>query len=564
MSDLRSSLGSVGRLLYGLLRRVFLREDLQFILHCLFLLWMMTFLRPMFSAATPTASYESFSIAWSLIAKDHAFLLRLIQDQHFPLLQSLQTLRQLLVLFLVIPTLVFVTTRRRLRWKDWEAGASLRVLVMVMLVALAWSGSTFEYSIYLDRGHALDRLLLVALTALAWRTPLAVPFATRWAIVMLEEAYVPIPLDDFDFRSVAEVLIVFSCFTWASLLRSFKTKHFLLVGLGCWASYYYAAGMAKINYGPAWSWFLENHISNIAANAHVRGWMSFLSDGTFSAAVAFIRRFDLALAAYTLMVELGALVVFVHPRIVRAWVGLCALLHFGIFAFTGIFFWKWLVTNLAFYFFLRYDGAAIAKQMCRRWLVVLFAITMVYDSRGRDYFYPQPRVAWYDSKFEENYVLYAIGKSGHKYLVAPGYLTPMDMHWTQGRLCYATSERSITGIYGTTGNYGVVKKLEVLATPEEALKLINSGYPCANPTRQAVFDDFFVRYFGNLNRHDRELQWVSAVGAPRHLWVMPRGDLYDRQEPVEKIELWRDLVVNQGNALHHLEMKLVHTVLIPP
>jgi hypothetical protein len=554
----------MGRLLYGLLRRLFLREDLQFILHCLFLLWMMTFLRPMFSAATPTASYESFSIAWSLIVKDNAFLIRLLHDRHFPSLQSLQTLRQLLVLFLVIPTLTFVITRRRLRWKDWEAGASLRVLVMVMLVALAWSGSTFEYSIYLDRGHALDRLLLVALTALAWRTPLAVPFAARWAIVMLEEAYVPIPLDDFDFRSVAEVLIVFSCFTWASLLRSFKTKHFLLVGLGAWASYYYAAGMAKVNYGPAWSWFLENHISNIAANAHVRGWMSFLSDGTFSAGVAFIRRFDLALAAYTLVIELGALVVFVHPRIVRAWVVFCALLHFGIFAFTGIFFWKWMVTNLAFYFFLRYGGAKIAKQMCRRWLVVLFAIAMVYNSRGRDYFYPQTGVAWYDSKFEENYILYAIGKSGHKYLVAPGYLTPMDMHWTQGRLCYATSERSITGIYGTTGNYGLVKKLETLATPEEALKLINTGSPCANPKRQAIFDDFFVRYFRNLNRHDRGLQWVSAVGAPRHLWVLPKGDLYDRQEPVEKIELWRDLVVNQGEALHHLEMKLVHTVPIPP
>ena len=564
MSDLRSSLASLGRLLHGLLRRVFLREDLQFILHCLFLLWMMTLLRAMFSAATPNASYEAVNIAWSLVEKDHALLIRAIHDRRFPSLQSLQTLRQLLVLFPVIPTLVFLAARRRLRWTDWEAGKSLRVLVMVLLVALAWSGSTFEYSMYLDRGHALDRLLLVALTLLSWRTPLAVPFATRWVIVMLEEAYVPIPLDDFDFRSVAEVLIVFSCFTWASLQRSFKTKHFLLVGLGAWASYYYAAGTAKINYGPAWSWLLENHISNISANAHVRGWLVFLSDGTFSAGVSFIRRFDLALAAYTLLIELGALVVFVHPRVVRAWVVFCALLHFGIFALTGIFFWKWMVTNLAFYFFLRYGGAAISKQMCRRKAVVLFAIAMVYYSRGRGYFYPQTGVAWYDSKFVENYVFYAIGQSGKKYLVSPGYLTPMDMHWTQGRLCYATNERSITGIYGTTGNYDLVQKLETLSSPEEALKLINTGGVCTNVKRQATFDDFFVRYFRNLNRHDRQLQWVSWIGAPRHLWVTPKGDMYERQEPVAKIELWRDLVVNQGDALHHLELKLVHTVLIPP
>ncbi|MEP7126545.1 MAG: hypothetical protein ABJE95_36780 [Byssovorax sp.] len=559
-----SGLLSLGRLLWGLLRRLLWREDLQFIVHCLFLLWMMSFLRAMFSAVTPTASYEAASIAWSLVVKDNALLLRAIHDRRFPSLQSLQTLRQLLVVFLVIPTVVLLAARRKLRWTDWEAGKSLRVMVMVMLVTLAWSGSTFEYNIYLDRGHALDRLLLVALTLMSWRTPLAVPFATRWSIVMLKEAYVPIPLDDFDFRSVPEVLIVFSCFTWASLHKSFKTRHFLLVGLGAWASYYYAAGMAKINYGPSWSWFLENHISNISANAHVRGWLSFLSDSTFSKGVAFIRRFDLALAGYTLLIELGALVVFVHPRVVRTWVLLCALLHFGIFAFTGIFFWKWMVTNLAFYFFLRYGGSTIVKQMCRPRLVVLFAIAMVYNSRGRGYFYPQTGVAWYDSKFMENYVLYAIGKSGHKYLIRPGYLAPMDTHWTQGRLCYATNERSITGIYGSTGNFPLLQKLEALSTPEEALKLLSTGGVCTNVKRRAIFDEFFTRYFGNLNHHDRGLQWVSWIGAPRHLWVFPKGDLYDRQEPVEKIELWRDLVVNQGEQLHHLEMKLVHTVPIPP
>ena len=91
---------------------------------------------------------------------------------------------------------------------------------------------------------ALTSAKLTVIPALVSR--LAVPFAVRWAIVMIKEAYIPITLDDFDFRPVPEVIIVFSCFLWAGLLRGFKTKHFLFAGIACWASYYYAAGVAKL------------------------------------------------------------------------------------------------------------------------------------------------------------------------------------------------------------------------------------------------------------------------------------------------------------------------------
>ena len=550
----RFSLTPIAQLLGGIVKRFFAREDVRFILHCVFLLWLLSLLRPMFSAMVPRASYESPVIVWSLIRDDLTRVVVAALQHRLPSLH---------VLFLVVPTLVILITRRRVTWRAWESGYSLRALVMLMLFLLAWTGATFEYNIYLHQGHVVDRLLLVALVALSWRTPLAVPFAARWAIIMIEEAYVPIPIDDFDFRPVGEILIVFSCFTWASIRRSFATKHFLLVALGVWASYYYVAGVAKINYGPAWSWLRDNHLSNIAINAHIRGWLGFVPDPIFLAFASVARRVDIVLAGFTLVVELGALVCFVHPRALRAWLMLCFVLNGGIFLFTGIFFWKWMATSLAFWFFLRRGGAAMAKKMCREKAVVLFAIVIVYYSRERLYYHPQLGVAWYDSRFLENYILYAVAPSGEKYLVSPSYITPMETHWVQGRLCYATTERSLTGIYGTIGNYNAMMRLEGATSPGEALKMLNSSGRCTNPKRRELFDQFFIRYFGNLNRYGRSLRWLRWVEMPTHLWVQPRGNLYEEQEPVERIELWRELVVNQGGALHRLETKKVHEVPIP-
>jgi len=550
----RFSPAPFAQLLGGMVRRFFAREDVRFILHCVVLLWLLSVLRPMFSAAAPRVSYESPVVVWSLIQED---FIRIVVGARRLRLPSLN------VLFLVVPTLVFVLARRRVTWKAWESGRSLRALVMLMLGLLAWTGSTFEYNIYLNQGHVFDRLLLVALVALSWRTPLAVPFAARWAYLMIQEAYVPVPLDDFDFRPVYEILIVFSCFAWASLRRSFNSRHFLLVALGVWASYYYAAGVAKINYGPAWSWLLDNHLSNIAVNAHIRGWLGFVSDPVFLTFASFIRRFDVVLAGFTLVVELSALVCFLHPRFIRTWLLLCFALNGGIFLLTGIFFWKWMATSLALWFFLRRGGAVIVKKMCRQKAVVLFAIFIVYNSRQRLYYNPQTGVAWYDTRFLENYLLYAVSPSGQRYLVSPSYIRPMEMHWVQGRLCYATSEKSITGIYGTAGNHALLTRLETLSAPEEALKLLDRGGRCTNPKRQEVFDQFITRYFGNLNRYGRSLHWLRWIEMPTHLWVQPQGNLYQEQEPVEHIELWRELVVNHGGALHRLETKKVHEVPIP-
>lgn len=538
--------------------RLRLRENLVFALHAAVIIALLFVYRPVFMSRVGEKAYKAPIIVTSLLWSDWQSLLRFFHGKGEGAVD---------LLFLFVPTAILLATRRRLRWTDFDHGKSLRNFICAVLAILVWSGSTADYNSYLDLGHFIDRALLVALGIGSFFTPLAVPFAVRFAFILIKEAYVPIAQDDFDFRSLPEVLTVFSCFVWASVFKSFKTRHFLFTGIACWASYYFAAGVAKMNVGPEWwSWTLTDHVSNLSMGAHIRGWASWIPDDTYIAINEAVRKGDLVSTLYTMILELGALsAFFIRPRLTRYMFVGCFALHFGIFALTGICFWKWMFANWAFFFYLGWGGKKPLEEMFRTPLAVaVLGTILVFFSRDRTYFYPQTGVAWYDSRMVENYLLYGIGQSGKRYFIDTSTLAPSDMHWTQGRLCYATRERSVTGIYGVGRNYSAIMALDKTNDPKEALRLLAKGRRCDNAKQQAVFDDFFKKYFQTLNKKGRQHRWLAWIGRPRHLWIFPKNEpkFWD-QEPITRVELWREVTVYIDEKITTLETKKTHTVEIP-
>lgn len=532
------------------------------IAHVLVLMGLLVMLRPVFMEMMPEEVYQADSVFGAMFDRDLTAIAEASREQ-MPIVPD--------ILFLLPPTVILLLARRGLRWTEWEHGRALRLLIVLPLAMFAYSGSTFDYNMYLDEGHAIDRLLLVAAAIASWYTPLAVPIATRFAMVMLKEAYVPIRLDDFEFRAPAEFMCIASIFIWASAVsHSFKIKHFLLVFISSWAGYYYIAGIAKWNIGPEYSWLLENKLTNVAVAGYVRGWMSFLDHDAYMRFIDFVAHFDLAMAVFTLVIEMGAIIgLFIHPRLSKWWFIGLAILNLGIFATTGIFFWKWIFPNFVFAWWVMGPGRPLVDQLYRQKLVLLVGIFSVWwSTQHYRVLYWTTRVSWYDTRLEQNYELWGIGESGQRYLIDPATITPMDMHWTQGSFCYTTNDHSLTGIFATSGNYGIMKKLENYEQPEQALRLFKGAKRCGNKRRKA-FDDFMIRYFGNINRYGRKHQWLSWIGRPAHIWVFPKGsfyeglDRYEEQEPLTRIEVTRQVIYRHGGKLHNLDQELVHTVDIP-
>ena len=115
----------------GLLWRFFTRRDVSAVLHCAFLIGMMVYVRPMFSAAVPRQSYEARTIIWDLVQRDVNAIVAMAAGK-----RGIGAPR---ILFLVIPTLLLLLRRRSLKWTRWEGGRTLRLFIFAFLLPLAWT-----------------------------------------------------------------------------------------------------------------------------------------------------------------------------------------------------------------------------------------------------------------------------------------------------------------------------------------------------------------------------------------------------------------------------------------
>jgi hypothetical protein len=553
----------VGGRITALFRKQLSHEAFSSTLHVALLLVLETLLRPVFWREATAEHYHARSIFASLASADIDSVVAAAR-RGVPIVPE--------VLILILPLLLFLFTKRRLRWTDWEHGKALRVFVMGIMIMLAWSGSTFPYNVYLDRAHLFDRGLLIVFTVLAWRYPIMLPFAARSAILLIKEVYTPIRQHDFDFRAPAEMMIIFSVFVWCSIAKSFKPKHFLCAAIGSFATYYFSAGIAKHNWGqPAHSWLLENHVSNIAVSGYVEGWAGMIPEDAFLAVVNFVAPYDVYLQFFTLVVEIGSLVgFFLHPRLTRWWFFLCFFLNFNIFLLTGICFWKYMCVSLGAFVWMGRSGKPLVARLHEYKLPLLLSIASVYWGDKFIWYMPQNNLVWWDTRLTEDYNLYVVGPSGKRYFVPSTYLAPLDFHFTQGALCPMTDkERSLSFVYATTGSYAIMRRLQDISRPEEAFEQHRRAKPCKNPKMQKVYDDFLKTYFRNLNRRgEKRYPWLSWFGRPTHLWVFPPetalGDYYAEQEPVVKVELWLTLAVYHGGKIHRTEPKLTRTLDVPP
>lgn len=539
-------------------RRQVSKEALSALLHVAVLLILLALTRPLFFQAVDAKHYEAWSIYLSMVQTD-------LQVIAASAPKNTPTIPQILTF--LVPMFVFLAVGRKLRWTDWDHGKALRIFVCGVLLMLCWSGATSPYHMYLDRSHGLDRLILVACGLLTLRFPIFAPLTAKLAIVMIKEAYIPTLLDDFDFRAPAELVSIFGVFVWCSLSRTFRPAHFLIASTASFASFYYLAGVAKARIAGG-MWFTDNHVSNLTPAGYVRGWLSFVPEHMMMAVARVARELDWLFQSYTLFIEVGAILgMFAFRRLTRWWYLGCAILNLGIFVMSGINFWKWMTASFLAFFWMGRRGKPLVDQMFEYRLPHLLAIASIYFSSMRIWFFPTP-VAWFDTRLTENYEIYAIGESGQRYLVPGTYFRPSDMHWSQGALCYATNEHSMTGIYAT-GSYGTSKLLDKL-TPEQLWKKHAQAKTCKHKNR-ARYDKFMKRFFKNINRYGgRRWTFLEWFGRPKHIWIYPKGSLnggdnitFDAQEKVKTIELWVNLAFLYEGELHRTEPHLAHTVEIP-
>ena len=440
----------------------------------------------------------------------------------------------------IVPTSVAIVFRSRTTWRRLAVPRAVRPMIVVFALMAAWPAVTASFDPYLQQGHALDRLLLLGLAvAIAFHPGFCAPFVALWW-ALLGAHRVPIgPWAFVDVLAPMQILIVFVAALVLSAVRLQGASRFLLVATSMHLAAYVGSAIAKVRLG----WPAVEDPGLFFINAHVNGWRSDLDDGTVTSIARTLSRVRWPLTLSLLTVELSAIVVFVNRTAARVVLVALATMHVAITLVSGIFFWPWVVVDVAL--------ACVLRQPKRLFLSSVFVIAVTLCFRAA------PILSWVDTRACNTYVFEAIGESGRVYQLSRRAFDPYDAFFTQGRFRFLDDERLSVDTYGETREPDVAR---ALVSADEVPKVdARFGVDDYDDARARRFDALIVA----LVQRRRSARWWRALAPPPTTLGSTGVRLEEIAEPIRVVRVRGVRTFYDGARLIVLGDRIVREVRIP-
>ncbi len=333
---------------------------------------------------------------------------------------------------LIALTLAALHPRLRVTWDD-ISDRPLKIFFMVSAGILTYNYAFHDFNWFLGEWRLADRVSLVAAFFLtAWRPSFILLFSH-----LLFASYAQFLHPLAAYSSVDKSLVMHGIFFLDALVLAglaakalgrdiprFPTFTKIAV-LAALAAHYVNPALAKILVGHhPFDWALNNDVTTILVHTHYKGWLSWVPLPTLQALheATYVMKVPLQFIAF--FIELGALLLVV-PRLQRAVAGGLLLLHAGIFAVSGIFFWKWMVQLAflaAFPLFPDPRGVETPPKVQRRHLGLCAALMVVFM-----WLLPYPGLGWWDNAFSQRFTFFWEDSSGKRHLLPKDEFTPLEM-----------------------------------------------------------------------------------------------------------------------------------------
>jgi hypothetical protein len=487
-------------------------------------------------------SSTPFQIALALLAHWYLWprwlrLCQLPQGSYFaPFLVPQILNHSPLVLFLVVNLGLLLVFRRRLAWREIDSGGRTRWLIFGAAAILAWAFSTYDVNLYFGQVHLLERFLLLGLLALLLVHPLfIVPFLGLLLVLALQLVY-PLPEGAWmwpDKRLPLDALILFNAFLLTRIVTRARAHVFPLLVLSLTGASYAHAAIEKLRLGPYLGSWLSNHTSNIRVSAFTNGgWLRGLGEERVVSLARAMSHTDLLMGIGTLLIEASGFLILVSPRATRFVLCGFLALHVAILATTGIFFWKWMLFDLALLWYVKRDATSGWQLYSRRNALLV----MLVVAGTRLYFY-NIDYAWFDSRVANFFVLRGIGASGKEYRLEPRFFSPYDLIAQQSRFYYLTERPVLAGTYGTTHDFALLRDLETARVEDLPRLRAEHGRKWTNAGWARLFGDFVQRFTANAQARGSKHIWLNRLAPPHHFQTTLAPNAYDFQEPLTRVEV---------------------------
>lgn len=435
-------------------------------------------------------------------------------------------------LFLVtLPIVLF-------RWREtsWEAigDKQLRVFITVPTVLLAFAFSAYDFNHYVDQLHLSDRLLLIVLGIATWSHPGFAAPTTIVAILMARQFSAPLGSYTWtDKRLLFDVLLLFHVYLCLHAFKKHKPYAFYSLTLVLIGGSYIIPAFTKLSL----HWHQQDELWNLFIGAYTNDWLVTLSPETAVEIAQGIKKVTPLLLYGTLVLELVPFIFLLHRRLTMVILVGCVGLHLGIFATSGIFFWKWITLDLVLvYAFRRMDETDSKRLFGPKNAYLWLSIPMMFFVRD---YASVVRLGWLDTELNTTYHFEAVGESGHVYPVSRAFFSPFDVIFAQNRFPYLGRERNIPMTFGVHTNEQIGLAVNEAHTAEDIAAIEKRfGRVTYEEGRARRFDRFIRKYFQSVNAHGEKREaFYGWLGAPHHIWNFRRPDDYWGQEPVVEVRV---------------------------
>ncbi|MGI9294356.1 MAG: hypothetical protein ACR2PS_10270, partial [Pseudomonadales bacterium] len=476
-------------------------------------------------------------------------------------LALLQFLGQDRLLWLPLTTAALILVLRyRYFFADWnDAGfpQSARLFIFLVTFLLAWSFATYDYNLFFDRGHMADRaLLLLAVPCIYWRPVFLIPFVCLLAPVI---GQFNIPIGGYSwaqqFMLIRLLVLVVAALTLGCCIRRCWFTDFLLVALCLIATHYWIPGLGKFKLG----WHQDDQIHLLLPTTFANGWLPFLDAAQLAELTNFAATLNPVLRLITLVLEWGALF-FLWCRLgAQVFLGCWVLFHLGVFSMSGIFFWKWIIIDIACIVWLSYLPKT---QLADLFNAPRFCISVVLIT-GAAYWSKPTNLAWLDMPITYTYRFSAVTEDGKAYALPPKFFAPYDYQFTLGNFAYLSQHATLRIVWGATSNTKIYKLVREANTAEQVLAIeARQGAVRYDAARAEVFDRFLRQFAQAYNRRGSKDTIFSSIQAPRQLWTFPNTATLPEHAIITSIGIHQIVTYFDNRSYSEIATRLVREVSI--
>ncbi|MDH3668915.1 MAG: hypothetical protein OEN23_18505 [Paracoccaceae bacterium] len=285
----------------------------------------------------------------------------------------------------------------------------------------------------------------------------------------------------------------------------------LLAGVSLHFGNYFFGALGKIAVGgDLMFWVFENRTEYLILASSEAGVnpLSF-SDSLLRSAYEW---FSLASPLFnfaTLAGQLFCVVLVVRPRLAMLTTAFFDLMHIGIFVLTGIFFWKFILLNLAIVLGLR---RMIGRRIPPLFAVSLIGLVVVSPALFHiNYFY------WLDTRSMNSVRFWAVDDEGQEYRVPASYFLGISVTMNQQRLINPEHGPFPTWTWGTTRNRAEMRASETC----ELERIAESGAENRYFVTKQRIRNALRRYHAHVLENVDEDGLLAYDFYPHHIFSVP-------------------------------------------